>query len=49
MTSIWCIIFVAINIEDNRHDSATIPELLDFLSSLYDGFKPSKLIIGMSY
>jgi hypothetical protein len=40
MTSIGCIIIGTINIEDNRHDSTTIPELLELLSSLYDGFKP---------
>jgi hypothetical protein len=33
---------------DNRHDSATIPELLELLL-LYDGYKPSKLIVDMGY
>jgi hypothetical protein len=50
MTSIGCIILDAINIKD-IYGSATIAELLDLLLSLslYDGFKPSKLIIDMNY
>jgi hypothetical protein len=43
-TAIECIILDATNNKDNRHDTATIAGLLE-LSSLYDVYKPSKLII----
>jgi hypothetical protein len=49
MTVIDCIIPNIANIKDNRHDDATIPELIELLSSIYDGYKPSKLIVDMSY
>jgi hypothetical protein len=49
MTSIRSIILDAVNIEDNRHDNATIPELLELLLSLCDDFNHLKLIIGIYY
>jgi IS5 family transposase len=49
MTSIDCIILGVANIKDNRNDNATIPEIDELLSSRYDGYKPSKLIVDMDY
>jgi hypothetical protein len=49
MTPMDCIILCVANIKDNRHDSATIPEIEELLSSRYDGYKPSKLIVDMNY
>jgi hypothetical protein len=49
MTVIGSIILIIANFKDNRHDSATIPELVELLSSRYDGYKPSKLIVDMGY
>jgi hypothetical protein len=49
MTVIDYIINYITNIKDNRHNSATIPDLIELLSSIYDNYKPSKLIIDMGY
>jgi IS5 family transposase len=49
MTPIDCIILGIANIKDNKHDNATIPEIEELLSSRYDGYKPSKLIVDMGY
>jgi IS5 family transposase len=53
MTVIECIILGAANNNNNnnnnRYDNISIPELLELLSSLYDGYKPSNLIIDINY
>jgi IS5 family transposase len=49
MTAIDCIILGVANIKDNRHYNATTPEIEELLSSIYDGYKPSKLIVDMGY
>jgi hypothetical protein len=49
MTAIDCIILGIANIKDNRHDSVTIPELEKLLLSMYDAYKPSKLIVDIGY
>jgi hypothetical protein len=50
MIVIGCIILCVLNIDDNILDSAIMSELLELLSSSsYDGYKPLKLIVDMSY
>ncbi|MDR1546525.1 MAG: transposase, partial [Deltaproteobacteria bacterium] len=48
MTPIDCIVLGVANIKDNRHDSATIPEIEEILLSRYC-YKPPKLILDMGY
>jgi hypothetical protein len=49
MTVTDCTILDVTNIKDNRHNSATISEIEKLLSSRYDGYKPSKLIVDIGY